>query len=393
MKKPLNIKILFTGGGSGGHLSAATAILDKVLESYEIPATNILYIGSKLGMSGEKESISVEEKVMKPRKDITYVSIRAGKLQRTFDKNFFPLLFGVFGGIIDSFKQIKAFKPDVVISTGGFVTVPVTFVAWLFKIPIYLHEQTAAVGLTNKTASKFAKRIYISFESSRKYFAPNKVLYTGNAVRSQIFNTDSNSELAQLIKSIKSNKLPTLLFMGGGQGSHLINTVIESSMEQLAQKYNVILQTGDNKIFNDFDRLQEKKSNLPNELSQRIIITKYVNAEEIGTVFNLADLFIGRAGANSVYEMAALRKKSIFVPIPWVTHNEQYLNAKALADLGVAEILEEKSFNIENLEKLIAEVLERKLTFNEELINKVFPLNATELIVNDLKLEELSSGN
>ena len=385
-------KVLITGGGSGGHISAATAILDGLRARFELPNENILYIGSGIGMEGEKVQQSLEEKVI-GASDIPFKKIRAGKLQRYFSWKSVKLLWGVVGGVIDSWKVIRDFRPDLIISTGGFVTVPIAFVGNLLKVPVYVHEQTAAVGLTNKLSSKFAKRVYTSFKSSAQYFPEEKVLHVGNAIRKDVFEKNDNSPLAQKVKKMSKQRdhFPILLFTGGGQGSHLINITVQQMLPYLLQDYQVVIQTGDNSLNRDYDELVKEAGRLDQKSQDRFVATKYINKEEIGYIFSQTDLQIGRSGANYVYEMAALRIPSIFIPIPWVTHNEQTKNAQALAQLGVAKVLPEGEVTAERLyneiKKMMDKISSKNLKYSEKEIEEIFPTDAVEKIVADLEKE------
>ena len=159
-KKQLSKRIIVTGGGSGGHISAALSVISSLEEKYILEKNHFLYVGGDLGMEGEKPGNSLEQKLMKG-KSFECKYIRAGKLQRSLSFNTIRLLFRTILGLIDSYKIIKTFRPDIVISTGGYVTVSVCLIAKLLKADIYLHEQTATVGLTNKIVGKLAKKIFI----------------------------------------------------------------------------------------------------------------------------------------------------------------------------------------------------------------------------------------
>lgn len=391
-QKQLNKKILITGGGSGGHISAATAILDGIKAIYPNTLKQVLYVGSNLGMVGEKGSISLEEKLVGAT-DTPYISIRAGKLQRYMSRDTIKLLFGVFGGIIDSWKVIRSFKPDLIISTGGFVTVPICLVGWLLKIPIYIHEQTAAVGLTNKISARFAKRVYTSFPQSKQFFPKEKVLHVGNAVREKVLQTDGKGEVVDAIKKMINKKAtkPIILVTGGGQGSHKINITIRSMLRYLVEEFQIILQTGDNQVYKDYQILKTDWRRLPANLQDSFFPTKYISADEIGFAFANADFHIGRAGANFVYEIGVTRLPSIFIPIPWVTHNEQEKNAQTLVDIGLAKILPEGELSPERLfseiKKFRQFIKGSRFSVNDAQLKEMFPTDAVPKIIDDLPLD------
>ncbi len=382
-----DLKIMITGGGSGGHLSVAKAIIDSLIEDYNIPIENIVYVGGDLGMEGEKKGNSLEQKLFKDSKFQRHF-IRAGKLQRKVSLNTLSLLFRSLAGFIDSLSIMKKSNPNIVVSSGGFVSVPVCISAWLFRKPIFLHEQTASVGLSNKIVGWFSKKIYISFEESKKHFPSKKVIHSGNVVKKEIFinkilpNTDK--DIVSLM--VTNRNLPFIYISGGSLGSHTINEKILKSIVDLTKKYRVLLQTGDNEIYKDFEKGAKIREDLPSTYKERFVVKKYIDSESIGYVLNGMDLFIGRSGANTVYEIGVLKKHALFIPIPWVTHNEQYLNAKVLSDIGSANILEEKYLENckldEEIERLRKQLNLRKIDTGK--LERLFPTNAIYKILDDI---------
>ncbi len=381
------IKIMITGGGSGGHISVVKSIIDSLISDYNIPIENILYIGGDLGMEGEKIGNSLEQREFKDSKFKKYF-IRAGKLQRKISLKTISLLFRSLLGFFDSISIVKKSNPTLIFSSGGFVSVPVCIAGWLFHKPIYLHEQTASVGLSNKIVGKFAKKIYVTFNDSLKYFPKEKTVHVGNIVRKEVFEKEITQQTDKEIVSlmVTNKKLPFVYISGGSLGSHSINIKVFNSLNSLLRKYRVLLQTGDNEIYKDFEKGIEIKNKLTGEYQERIVVKKYIDNNSIGYVLNNMDLFIGRAGANTVYEIGVLKKFALFIPIPWVTHNEQYLNAKILSDIGTANILEEKYLNNCDLDSEIVR-LQKQLDIrdiNYEKLEKLFPTNATFKILDDM---------
>jgi UDP-N-acetylglucosamine--N-acetylmuramyl-(pentapeptide) pyrophosphoryl-undecaprenol N-acetylglucosamine transferase len=381
-KQMLDRRVVITGGGSGGHVSVSTALINELAKRYENINENLLYIGGDLGMIGDTDPRSVEERRLS-NKGFRFVKIRGGKLQRAFSFTTISLLFRSILGLVDAFKYLKEFKPDIVISTGGYVSLPVTISAFIQKIPVYIHEQTAAVGLTNKIAGMFAKRIFVTFKESLQYFPASKCTIVGNPIRDEIFDTEPKTELAIKVASLKSEKLPILYVSGGGLGSHILNISIRDSLPQLLEKYQVILQTGDNQTFKDYDVLVKDRLKLTPEKQRRFILTKFVGDNEIGTVFNTCDLFVGRSGANTVYELGVLKKPCILIPIPWVTHNEQEKNAKVLEAIGLATIVREGEISRESL----LNALEKKfisLNNTKVITNDIFPTDSATRIIEEI---------
>lgn len=386
-KQELNNRILITGGGSGGHVSAAESIISEIDKQYNINNQNFLYVGGDLGMVKEKPGNSVEQRRFKEASFNTQY-IRAGKLQRTFSLDTIYKLFRTILGFGDSFRILKEYRPEITISTGGFVTVPVCIIAKLFKSEIYLHEQTATIGLANKIVSRFSNKIFLTFASSKKYFKKKETVHTGNLIRPEIFNTIGEGEVVAPLKQmiIKQEQLPIIYFSGGSLGSHLLNDTVRYALNSLLEHFQVILQTGDNKTLKDYQILCDKKKGLDTRLKDRFLPIKYIHKNEIGFLLDNIDLFVGRAGANTVYEMGVLQIPSIFIPIPWVTHNEQYENAMVLKDLGLSEILTEGELTPEQLVIKVKAFYKKKKNINIKKLKRSFPTNAPGRILREINI-------
>jgi UDP-N-acetylglucosamine--N-acetylmuramyl-(pentapeptide) pyrophosphoryl-undecaprenol N-acetylglucosamine transferase len=178
--------------------------------------------------------------------------------------------------------------------------------------------------------------------------------------------------------------LPIVYISGGSLGSHIINRTVKEALPSLLQDFQIILQTGDNKEFRDYELLVKEKKKLSPNLQDRFLPIKYIGNKEIGFVLNNIDFFVGRSGANTVYEMGVLQIPSIFIPIPWVTHNEQEENAKILERLGLAKILNEGELTPENLVLKIRRFYEKEKNYNPSEIEKIFVRNAQEKILKEI---------
>ncbi|KUK76349.1 MAG: UDP-N-acetylglucosamine--N-acetylmuramyl-(pentapeptide) pyrophosphoryl-undecaprenol N-acetylglucosamine transferase, partial [candidate division WS6 bacterium 34_10] len=234
-------KIVITGGGSGGHISVASGLIQGIKKRDPKLYQNLIYIGGDLGMVGEEYGNSLEQRRFKDS-DFKTRYIRAGKLQRRFSFVSVKLAFRTILGVFDSFKILKEEKPDLIFSTGGFVSVPVCIAGWLKGIPIYLHEQTATVGLSNRIVGKFAKRVYIAFDSSRKYFDGKKTKLVGNIVRDAVTNVDITQVSVEFKKLVSTNReLPLIYISGGGLGSHKLNAKVLSEITDLLKNFRIIL--------------------------------------------------------------------------------------------------------------------------------------------------------
>lgn len=337
------MRIVVTGGGSGGHVSPAIAVIGKLKEKK--PEVKLLYIGGKLSMEGVRQP-SIEQKVL-PTTDVSHVFIHAGKLQRRLSLSTMFLLLGIIPGFFESLYYLWKFKPDVLFSTGGYVAVPVVFAAWLLRTPIVIHEQTAAVGLANKISSFFAKKVAVSFLSSACEFPENKVIVTGNPIRSEVLKSAEYRQ--EQLSGLEVKELPTIYITTGSQGSLAINRVVKEALSELLKRAKIIHQCGENERYEYFEELMNEVEKLPAELEQRYKIIEYVDTKHISSVYGKADLVVARAGANTVCEIAVLGIPAVFIPIPWVTNNEQYKNARILVNSGSATIIPEDELTVEKL--------------------------------------------
>lgn len=310
----------------GAHFTPAVAVIEELRKMD--PSTKLVYVGRRSTQEGDSTE-SVESKIL-PTIGVKFISIITGRLQKNFSIYTIISLLKIPIGFLSAFVILLIEKPDVILSFGGYVGVPVVIVAWLFSIPIIIHEQTLIPGLANKISAFFADKIAISFKESESY-DKSKTILTGNPVR----------ECIKLAKNqnIKRN-LPTILITGGNQGSHIINTTIEKIIEKLTKIANVIHVTGDNK-FNDFEGLEQKQND-------RYNVKKWIG-DEIGEVLAKTDLVICRAGINTLTELAYLSKPALTIPIPYLTGDEQNKNAKFFEKLGLVRILPQSKLSEKSL--------------------------------------------
>lgn len=357
------MRLVVTGGGSGGHLSPALAVISKLKEKFtqQDLKFEILFIGGTLGMEGTKGP-SVEQTVL-PKTDIPHVFICAGKLQRRVSLTSLALVWGIIPGFLQSFYYLLKFKPDLIFSTGGFVSVPVVLAGWFLRIPIVLHEQTAAVGLANKIGGFFAKKVAISFLSSEKEFSKKKVVLTGNPIRPGILAVRAKRLATLQGDFLHTQVFPLIYVTGGALGSHIINETVGGILPYLLEKYLVVHQCGDNDVYKDDVKLLELKERLPKNLQLRYTLLKYLDEKQLADVFEKTTFSISRAGANTVNELMALGIPAILVPILWVTNNEQYKNARVLVNEGLGSILPENELTTDRLINEIESFAKRQEEF------------------------------
>ena len=242
----------------GGHLSPALAVIEKLKND------EVFFIGRKNTFEGDS-SVSFEyQEIVKL--SIPFYGLTSSRLQRKFTRHTFFSLSKFPVSLSQSVGFLRKIRPDVVLGFGGYVSLPVVLAANLLKIPLVIHEQTLEAGFTNKLASRFAKKICISWESSAAYFPKEKTILTGNPLKNDILNSKKNKKII--------NKIPRIYITGGSTGAHAINVFVEKNLEKLLKDFVIIHQTGDAKGYNDYDRLEEKKQTLKSFLSDNYTIKK-----------------------------------------------------------------------------------------------------------------------
>lgn len=306
----MNKKILFTGGGTGGHVYPALAVIDKIDKSQ----WDVLWLGSGKGM---------EKKIIEQR-EIPFYSIPCGKLRRYFSFLNFVDIFKIIGGFFASLYILIKLRPSLVFSKGGFVTVPPVAAASLLGIPVFTHDSDIGPGLATRINALWADRILVSSEESRKFFSrskSDKVYVTGNPVRAELFLGDARKgrEIVGLVSD-----LPIILVLGGSSGAEQINDLLIANLDRLTEKYFIIHQTGEK---NCIEIVKENYYSSP-----------YFN-EELAHFFKAATLVISRSGAGAVWEFAAAGLPSILIPLEAGSRGEQLRNAEVFQKQGCSRIL------------------------------------------------------
>lgn len=356
------MKVIITAGGTGGHIYPALAIINKIKEKE--PDSEFLYIGTTDRMEAD----------IVPNKGIPYLGIEMKGLNR---KNPFKN-FNVINKTIKNTKHLKkiirTFNPDIVIGVAGYVTLPVIYAAKKCGYKTFIHEQNSIPGLSNKILSKYADKIGISLEESKKYFPNKKVIYTGNPRSEEVYNSKFISK-DKLNLGLNSDKKMVLIVMGS-LGSTTMNNNLKDALPLFDNKeYEVVFVTG--KSYYDEYKDVEHSSNVK--------IVPYL--DNMASVLKNTDLIVSRAGASSIAEITALGIPNILIPSPYVTHNHQYKNAKVLEEKHASIIIEEKDFSKELLVSTIDSLLNNKdkLLSLKENISKFGVKDSATRIYNVLK--------
>lgn len=322
--------IAFTGGGSGGHFYPVIAIaeaLNDVVREERLVAPTLYYLAPD-----PFDSNALFEN------GIAYIRIPAGKVRRYASIKNVTDTFITFTGTILAVMTLFRIYPDVVVSKGGYGSVPTTFAARLLRIPVIIHESDAKPGRANLLAAKFAKKIAISFESAAGYFpkrAQGKIARTGIPIRKAL--TRVETEGARQYLGLEKD-VPTVLIMGGSSGAQKINETVLSSLPELVSLANIVHQTGRANIKNVQAIAQVVLANNPH--ASRYHTVDYLSETSLQRVAGVADLIVSRAGANSLAEIGLWKKPAIIIPIPESVSHDQRTNAYAYARTGAAIVIE-----------------------------------------------------
>lgn len=371
------MKLAVTGGGTGGHVSPAVAVITRLRErsAQEGWPLDLLYIGSVTGV--ERRAAS--------ELGIPYVAIQTGKLRRYFSPQTpIDLLFRLPRGYFQARVALRRFHPDVIFSTGGYVCVPAVIAGSRLGVPSLTHEQTALVGLANRIAGRFATKVAISYPQSASFFPPGKTVLTGNPMRPSLLNGDV--ERAAILFGFDPS-IPTLYITGGAQGSHAINMAAHGALPRLLECCQVVHQCGGGPDGSgaDLALLQRAREELPQRLQARYRVQAYVG-DEIGDVYALAALVVGRAGAGTVNELANLGKPSILVPLPGAAGGEQEANARTLELEGGAIVLLESNLTLDSLVGQACSLINdpARISSMSQGARKLSTVGAADLIIDEL---------
>ena len=344
--------IVFTGGGSGGHfypiIAIAEALQDLVREKHLVEP-KLYYMAPT----------SFDEKALFEN-GIIFINTPAGKVRRYASIRNFTDSFITLIGTISALLTLFRLYPDVVMSKGGYGSVPTTLAARILGIPVVIHESDAKPGRANLLASKWAVRIAISFESAMKFFpekVQSKIARTGIPIRKALMRIEK--EGARQYLGLEEG-IPTILILGGSQGAMNINEVIVSALPDLVSFANIIHQTGQA----NFKNVQEISQVVltKNQHAERYHPINYLNEISLQRAAGVADIVVSRAGAGSIAEIGLWKKPAILIPIPESVSHDQRTNAYAYARTGAAVVLEE-----ENLTPhlIVSEI--KRITSNPEL--------------------------
>jgi UDP-N-acetylglucosamine--N-acetylmuramyl-(pentapeptide) pyrophosphoryl-undecaprenol N-acetylglucosamine transferase len=365
------MKIVLTGGGSGGHFYPLIAVAEKINEIAEqdkLLSPEIYYLSN-----------SPYDKKLLFDNDIAFRKVSAGKLRRYFSILNFLGLFKTGWGFIKSFFLIFSIFPDVVFSNGGNISFPVLLTAKIFHIPVIIHISDSVPGRTNAWAAKFAKRVSLAFPEASEQLKidKEKVAVVGNPIRKDLL-TKQKGGAAEFLNLKKD--IPTILILGGSSGSQIINESVVDILPDLVKNYQIIHQVGRS----SYEELKNRATVVlyKNEDEDRYKSFPYLNTLAMRMSVGIADLIISRAGAGSISEIAVWGSPSIIIPIPEDVSGDQVKNAFAFARMGAAVVIEQANLTpsifLSEIDRLMGD--EEKMKLLGENAKKFGKTDAAEKI-------------
>ena len=335
-------KIVLTGGGTAGHVTANLALIPGLKERKH----RLFYIGSEKGI----------EKELAEKAGLPYYGIATGKFRRYFSLQNFTDPFKVIAGFFQARKFLKKEKINLVFSKGGFVAVPVVYAAASLGIPVICHESDMTPGLANKLTIPFAKKICCNFPETLNYLPKKKAVFTGAPIREELLQ---GSREKGIERAGFSGEKEILLIIGGSMGSQAVNQVIRKHLDQLLKDWDILHVCG--------------KGNADEDLKNRTGYQQYEYVhEELADYYQAADCVISRAGANVICELLALEKPNLLIPLPkGASRGDQILNAESFQKQGYSLVLsqEEAEADFSKLYALLKELKDNKAKFQEAMRN------------------------
>lgn len=333
-----NRRIILTGGGTAGHVTPNLALVPALLEA----GFDISYIGSYNGM--EKELVTAHH--------IPYYGISSGKLRRYFSVQNFTDPFRVLKGFAEANTLIKKLKPALIFSKGGFVTVPVVLAGRKNKVPVILHESDMTPGLANRICMSSATKICCNFPETLPHLPTNKGVLTGSPIRTELLQ--GNADAARALCGFSQNK-PVMLVMGGSLGAAAVNDAIRRCLPSLLPDFQIVHLCGKGKLDETLKTMAGYRQ------------FEYVH-EEMKDLLAMADIVVSRAGANAIYELLALKKPHLLIPLSAAaSRGDQILNANSFKKQGFSVVMEEESLSDDLLVSAVHELYKNRETYTSAM--------------------------
>jgi len=331
-------KIMFTGGGSAGHVTVNLALIPR----FQAEGWTVEYIGSHTG---------IEKELVANVPGVNYYGIATGKLRRYMDWNNVKDPFRVVKGVFQAYRIIERSAPDIIFSKGGFVSVPVVLGAKLNRVPVIIHESDLTPGLANRIAIPFATKVCTTFSDTDRHLPAGKVHYVGPIIREAL----NRGSLARgRAWTGLTNDRPVLLVMGGSLGSHKINLAVREALPNLLERYQILHLCG--------------KGQTDDAVKAPGYIQVAYIQDELPDVLAMTDLVVSRAGANSIFEFLHLRKPMLLIPLTKAqSRGDQILNAESFHKAGFSDVLQEESLTAEKLIARIDRLYDDRQTYIRQM--------------------------
>lgn len=352
-------------------MTPAVATIEHIKTRY--PAWRIVFVGRNVSLEGS--NVASEEYSLMQSLGVPFVSLITGRIKRDFSFYTVWSMMKIPIGFFHACWIVARARPNVIMSFGGYVAVPVVFAAWMMRIPIITHEQTTKPGLANRLIAKLATAVCTSFPGQDGVFS-RQVIYTGLPIRRSTFRSGSAP-----VVHVDSDR-PMLFITGGSTGSVSVNDVVYQALPNLLSTYTIIHQVGRA----SYARAQEIKRTGGQKGMARYYPVAYLDASAYSWVMHHAELVIGRSGANTVIEIAARAQIALFIPLPWAAGGEQHSNAQWLANAGSAQILPQSALTAQSLVDTIAAMMSNKKTYKAaaEKFAKTVPQDGADRLVDVL---------
>ena len=335
------MKVMISGGGTGGHIYPALALIETLQKRH--PNLQVQYVGTENGLEAD----------LVPRAGVPFKSIQIAGLKRSLSLENLKTAYWFLKAVRSLKKDMAAFKPDVVIGTGGFVSGPVVYTAQQLGIPTILHEQNSIPGLTNKFLSKKADRVALSFKGSDVHFPGANVRLIGNPRGSEVLQTKVDD--AAVREQYNLDERPIVLIYGGSRGAEAINRAVTEAIPALSDlPINVLYVTG-----------KVHYESVSKEAPSSVNVHVHPYVYDMPALLACTSIVVSRAGASTISELTALGLPSVLIPSPYVTADHQTKNASALVENGAALLVKEESLTGETLVEAIRQVLDKQ----EEMAN------------------------
>jgi len=341
------MKIVFTGGGTGGHFYPIIAIaqkLNKIIEHEHILGAKLYFI-----------SDGPYDREMLAENELLYEEISTGKMRTYFSVRNFLDIFKTFFGIINAILKLFSIYPDVVFGKGGYASFPTIFAARILGIPVVIHESDSSPGRVNKWAGRFAKKIAVSFPEAAEYFPKDRTAWTGQPIRLELETPASHQEAVAYFKM--ESEMPIIFILGGSQGAEIINNTLLDTLPRLIKNYQIIHQTGINNFKTVAGRAEVVLTDNKNRF--RYLPIAYLNPLTIKMAAGAAAIIVSRAG-STLFEIAAWGVPSILVPFKNSNADHSRKNAFSYARAGACSVIEEANMTANILSSEIERIVENR---------------------------------